>query len=113
MIGSEDQYDGGWIALGGKRRRNGDGQGRIAAHRLKHNVGFDTAFAQLLGDDEAKIGIGDDDRPAESCAIGDASNDLLKGRLISDQGHELFGHAFARNRPEARTGATAHDHWSN
>ncbi len=69
VIGGEHQRNSSRIALGGKRRRNGDRQGRIAAHRLEHDVGLNTAFAELLSDDEAEIGIGDDNRAAKCLAV--------------------------------------------
>ena len=47
----------------GKRGSDRDRHRRIAAHGLKHDVSFETAFPDLLGDNEAKIGVGNDDRP--------------------------------------------------
>jgi hypothetical protein len=44
-------------------RGDSDRHGGIAARRLQNNVRFDIAFAQLLGRDKTKIGMGDDDRP--------------------------------------------------
>ena len=99
VVGGEDQHNGGGILRCGERSRDRHRQCGIAAHRLKHDIGLNVAFAQLLSDDEAKIGIGDDDGSAKYLVARDTPDDLLKCRLISDQRNELFGHAFARNRP--------------
>ena len=99
VIGGEDQDHCFRIALARQRRGDGDRQGGIAAHRLEHDVGLNVAFAQLFGDDETEIGIGDDDRPIEQLDVGNAAKHLLKGRVLIDQRDELLGHAFTRHRP--------------
>ena len=99
MIGGQHQHDGVRIAPGGEHGGNRDRGAGVATHRLQHDVGFDAALAQLLGDHEAEIGVGDDDRPCEQLRITDAREHLLEGRGRSDQPHELLGHALARHRP--------------
>ena len=110
VVGGKDQDRCFRIALARQRRGDGDRHGGIAAHRLEHDVGLDVAFAQLFGDDETEIGIGDDDRPLEQFDVGNAAEHLLKGRALVDQRDELLGHAFARHRPQTCARAAAHDH---
>jgi len=79
-------------------------------HRLEHDVGLDAALAQLLGHDEAEVAIGDDDRSREQVGMRNARKHLLERRPLPDERNELFGHALARNRPQSRPRAAAHDH---
>jgi hypothetical protein len=68
------------ITLGREQGRDRNRGTRIAAHRFEHDVGLDTAFAQLLCDDEAEVGMSDDDRPREEVGIQYARKHLLKRR---------------------------------
>jgi hypothetical protein len=63
VIGGKDEDTRVWPPLARQLRGDSDRHGGIAARRLQDNVGFDIALAQLLGRDETKIGMGDDDRP--------------------------------------------------
>jgi len=72
-------------------------------------MGYAT-LAQLLRHHEAKVGLGDHDRARKQFGIRYAREHLLKRRCLPDQGHELLGHALARDRPQPRAGAAAHDH---
>ena len=53
------------IAFACERGGDRDRGTGIAAHRLEHDIGLDAALAQLLGNDEAEIRIGDDNRTRE------------------------------------------------
>src|SRR6201997_3284282 len=77
--------------------KGGDGHRKtgIAAHRLEHDVGLDAALAQLLGDDKAEVGAGNDDRSCEQVGMGNARKHLLESRSRSDERNELLGHALA------------------
>ncbi len=110
VVGREHQHQRLTITLGGEQGRDRNCGTRIAAHRLQHDISIDAAFAQLLGDDEAEVAMGDDDRSPEQLRIRDAREHLLKRRALSDQGDELLWPALARNRPQPRSGAAAHDH---
>ena len=110
VIGCEHQHQGVAVALGREHGGNRDRRPGIAAHRLEHDVRLDAALAQLLRHHEAKVGLGDHDRARKQFGIRYAREHLLKGRFLSDQGHELLGHALARDRPQPRAGAAAHDH---
>ena len=63
VIGGKDEDARLRPPLARQLRGDSDGHGGIAARWLQNNVGFDIALAQLLGRDETKIGMGDDDRP--------------------------------------------------
>ena len=82
----------------------------VAAQRLEHDVGLDTALAQLLGHHETEIGMGDNDRARKQVGGGYARKHLLKRGALSDQGNELLRHALARDRPQPRSRAAAHDY---
>ncbi len=110
VIGREHQHEGVAVALGREHGGDRDRGAGIAAHRLQHDVGLDAALAQLLGHDEAEVGIGDDDRTREQIGVGDALKHLLEHRSLADQRHELLRHALARDRPQPRSRAAAHDH---
>ena len=75
---------------------NRDCRTRVAARGLEHDVGLDPAFTQLLGHHEAEIGAGDDDRAREQVGSGDSLKELLEGRCLANERHELLGHALAR-----------------
>ncbi len=110
MVGCEHQHEGIAIACGreyGGNRNRGTG---IAAHRLQHNIGFHAALAQLLRHHKPEIRVGDDDRTPEQLGIGNALKHLLERRILADEGDELLGHAFARDRPQPCSRAAAHDH---
>jgi hypothetical protein len=111
VIGGKHDHGRRRIARGGEHRGDADRHGGIAAYRFEHDVTLDGASAHLLGDDETKIRIGDDDRPVEYRLVTDTAEHLLKRRALPDQQHELLGHALARDRPQPRARAAAHDHW--
>ena len=110
VVGREHQHERIAVALGREHGGDRDRGAGIAAHRLQHDVGLDAALAQLLGHDEAEIGTGDDDRAREQVGVGNAREHLLERRSLADQGDELLRHAFARDRPQPRSRAAAHDH---
>src|SRR5262245_34194677 len=109
MIGGEDEQDGFRVAPAGEFSRDRNGGTGIAADRLEDDVGAGTGPLQLIGDGEAKLGVGDDDRWGKNTGIGDAREDLLKGRRIAAQGNELFRLALARERPQPGTATPAND----
>ena len=61
-------------------RARDNGRTGIPPHRLEQNVGFRTNRRELLGDQEAVLGVGDDDRPTEQGRIGHAANGFLERR---------------------------------
>jgi hypothetical protein len=72
----------------------------MAAHRLQDDVRLDATLAQLLGDHEAEIAIGDHDRACEKLAVRNPRKHLLKRRLVADEAYELLRHALARDWPQ-------------
>ena len=110
VVGRQHEHEGIAITFRCEQGGDRDRKTRIAAHRLEHDVGLDAALAQLLGHDKAEVGAGDDDRACEQVGMRDARKHLLKRRPLSDERNELFGHALARNRPQPRSRAAAHDH---
>src|SRR6478672_150161 len=109
MVGGEDQQDGFRVAPAGEFSRDRDGGTGIAADRFEDDVGAGTRPQQLIGDGEAKLGIGDDDRWSKNTGIGDAGEDLLKGRSVAAQRNELFRLALARERPQPGSTTPAND----
>ena len=63
VVGGQHEHERLGITFGCKHGGDRDGGPRIAPHRLEHDIGLDAQLAQLLGDDEAEFGVGDDDRP--------------------------------------------------
>ena len=63
MVGGQHEDQRVTIAFRCEHGRLPQRRAGIAAARLQHDVGLYALFAQLLSDDEAKVGIGDDDRP--------------------------------------------------
>jgi len=113
MVGGEHQHES--IAVAFCRQHGGhcDGRARVASHRLEHDVGFDAALAQLLGNYESEVRVSDHERTGEQFGIGNAIKHLLKRRAFADQPDELLGHAFARDRPQPCSSPAAHDHRDN
>ena len=95
VVGRQHEHEGVAIAFGGEKGGDGHGKTRIAAHRLEHDVGLDAALAQLLGDDEAEVGTGNDDRSCEQVGMRNARKHLLERRSLADERNELLGHALA------------------
>ena len=100
VVGRQHQHD--RVRRAASRQHGGDRHGGagIAPHRLEHDVRLDAALAQLLGDDEAEVGIGDDDRPrrtargsatrASTCwnvESGPTSGTNCLGMLSRETGH--------------------------
>ena len=87
------------IGLRLQQRRRGDGRRAIAPDRLQHDPrAFDAGQAELLSDQEAVFVVAHDDGRGEPGARG-AQGGFLDQRPIGDQGPELLGETFARNRP--------------
>ena len=110
VVGCQHQHEGFAVALGRQHGADRDRRTRVAAQRLEHDVGLDTALAQLLGHHETEIGMGDNDRARKQVGGGYARKHLLKRGALSDQGNELLRHALARDRPQPRSRAAAHDY---
>jgi hypothetical protein len=109
VVSGKHQHRRFWVAASRKRSRDRDCRPGIPTGRLEHDVGLGTELTQLLGHDEAEVRIGDDHRPRKQGWIGDPLQRLLESRSSADQVHELLGHAFARDRPQARSRAPAHE----
>ena len=87
------------------RRERGDARGGrgVAADRLEHDrLRRDAGQAQLLGDDEAVLVIGDDERRREALAVGDAQRRLLQQAALADT---AAGAASGRARATSATAA--------
>jgi len=96
---------------GGVQRGHCHGGGAVAALRLKQDIGGEAELPALLGDDEPGFRGGDHGRLGEHGEVRDPLQAGLEGRSLRiDQPGELFGHALARGRPQAGTGAPAQDH---
>ena len=90
-------------------RRGGHRRAGVAARRFDQDVDFHANFAGLAFGHEAVGIVGCNHGPAEQAAVGDPEQGLLEGRLLAQQGHELLGHALARQRPQSLAGAPDQD----
>jgi hypothetical protein len=63
VIGREHQHQGVAVALDREYGGNRDRRTGIAAHRLEYDIRLDAALTQLLRHHEAKVVLGDHDRP--------------------------------------------------
>ena len=81
----------------------------VAADRLEQDARpRDAGIAQLLGDDEAVVVVGDHDRGGEPAADRPTGGFLQQG-LLGEERPELLRIAFPRDRPEPRAGAAGQD----
>ena len=111
MVGRHDEEDRPRVAL--QRREGGDGDGGrgVAPERLEDDGSArDAEGAHLLGDDEAMLLVGDDDRRLEQGLVADPQGRLLQHGLRSDQGQELLRIGLPRQGPEAGPGAAGQEH---
>ncbi len=110
VIGRHDQEQGGGIGRRQHERGNGGGRCGIAPDRLEDDgMRRDRDLPQLLGDDEAMLVIGDDQRRREARAIADPPHRLLQQALARKQREELLGIKRARHRPKPRPRAARQD----
>ena len=91
MVGGEHDDDRVGRAARGEARRDGDRRTRVAARRLQHDVGLRADLAQLVGDEEAVIEIGDDDRPLERRVSQHRHRRLEGGALARSSGMNCLG----------------------
>jgi hypothetical protein len=111
MIGGGQQHQRVAVAFGQMDRGGSGGRRRVAADRLEQDrLGRDAGLAELFADDEAMLLVADHHRGREQGAVREAVQRLLEEGVALAQRHELLGIDRARHRPEARTGAAAHDH---
>ncbi len=97
-IGARDQR-------GDRDRRRG-----IAADRFEHDPRLRSAdHAQLLGDEEAMVFVGDDQRRGLGQRRDAAPRGLQHG-VIADQRQELLGVGLARQRPQPGSGPARQQH---
>ena len=104
------------IGRGSGEGEGGDAAGGrgVAAERLEDDRGGRHAGeAKLLGDDEAVLVVGDDQRRRELLAVGDAQTGFLKQGALGEERQELLRILRARHRPEARARAAGEDHRMN
>jgi hypothetical protein len=66
-------------------------------------------IAQLFGDDEAVVVVGDHDRGGESAADRPTGGFLQQG-LLGEERPELLRISFPRDRPEPRAGTACQNH---
>jgi hypothetical protein len=69
-------------------------------------------LGDLLGDEEAVVEIGDDDRRFEQ-RIGQRSQGFLERGSLAQKANELLGKRIARFGPHTGAGAAAHDYGKN
>ena len=82
------------------------GGGRVAADRLEQQrARNDRDLAQLLGDDEPMLFIGDHQGRGEALPARDPANRLLQQAVMAEEAQQLFWVERTRHRPEpcART----------
>ena len=109
MVGRE-RHDDRIVAAAAHEFGAGCNRGRgIAPHRLQHDIGLDLDLGELLDDQETVVGVGDDDRPAKQRGIADPADGVLECRSRAEQRQELLRPILARCRPQACSGAAAHD----
>ena len=108
MVGGEHDDDCVGRAARGEARRDGDRRTRVAARRLQHDVGLRADLAQLVGDEEAVVEIGDDDRPFER-RVGQHRHRRLEGGALANERNELLGKRLAQLGPHPRPRSAAHN----
>ena len=113
VVGGQHRDDGLGIAHRRPGRAGADGRGAVAPFRLEQDRRLGADLLQLLGDAEAIVEIGDDDRRVEDRPVADELDDRLEGRPVADQRNELLGQALPQFRPDAGARAAAHDHRLN
>ena len=99
------------LAFGDAQRGNARRRRRVAADRLEQQ-GFRSRgdLAQLLGDDEAVLLIGNDQRRGEAGLAGDPQHRLLQQAGIAEERQQLLRIKRARHWPEAGARAPGQDH---
>src|SRR5262245_26296618 len=102
MVGSQRKHDCPFAPPQRMRSACGDCRRGIAAMRLKQNIGLDADLAELLGDQETVLMVGDHRRSSENLRIADTADRLLKGRALTEQAQELLGPPLTRGGPKAR-----------
>ncbi len=106
MIRGEQQQQRLGVALGQAQRGGAGRRSGVAADRLEqHRPGCHRDLAQLFGDDEPVLFVGDDERRREALRIGDPPHRLLQQTLAAEQAQELLRVERTRHRPQpgART----------
>ncbi len=101
------------ILLGLERQERGDRDGGrgVAAHGLEHDgARRDLGQAELLGDHEAVLVVGDDERRGKDTRIGDAQRRVLEQAALRHERQELLWMQRPRHRPEPRARAARQDH---
>ena len=99
-----------------RRHQRGQGERRrgVAADRLEHDLRRTYAdLAQLFGDDEAVLFVGNDQRARVDLAAGEIlqpQRGLLQQRALAGERQELLGIALARGRPQTRAGDAGENH---
>ena len=98
------------IGLRHEQRGRGHGGGGVAADRLEHDArAVDPGGAELLGDQEAVLGVAHHDRVGEAGAPAAQRGFHDHGAVMVEQAPELLGEALARHRPQPRSGAAGQD----
>src|SRR5690606_15999183 len=77
----------------------------VAGHRLQDDQRIPGGASQLLGDDEAMLGVRHHDQALEARGIGDAKGGLLEQGASPGQGVELLWEGLSRERPQPRSRA--------
>ena len=79
-------------ACGQPEGRDRDGGGGVLGRRFQDDgVGLDADVGELLGDDEAMLGVAHHDRGREHGRVGDAPGRLLQQAALARQRQKLLG----------------------
>ena len=109
VIGGENQEGGLGVGAGDEGGGGGDCRGGVAPFRLEQRDGGRAGLGQRRADEMGMVGAGDHNRGAEQGRRGDALQGEGEGGGAIDQRQERLGVVAARGRPQARTGAAAHN----
>ncbi len=101
--------------LGGDDQSGDGGGGRgVAAEGFENDVARrNPDLTKLLGDDEAMLGVADDERRQERVLVADALDRLLQERGLRHQRQQLLRIELPRQGPQPRAGAPGQDHRLN
>ena len=108
MVGGQHDHARARMARFNEGGCGGDGRSGIATGGFEQQRALHAHLHQLAGDEEAEIGMGDDDRLGKHRPLHPRQR-LLEHRFFAEQRDELLGEGFARGRPEARARSTADD----
>ena len=114
VVGRHDQHQRIGFRLGQRQGGDAGGGGRVAADRLEQERARNGRdLAQLLGDDEPMLFIGDQQGRGEALPVGHPANRLLQQAVAAEEAQQLFRVKRARHRPEPCTRAAGQNDGMN